>query len=312
LEPLGKCCGRCYREKHQTRGVQGKTALGPCQQYPMDASTPIFKKGYHKQSQSDIGKRIGTGHKIQNRTGINKMKSLTTDSFFKGCIQVKQNRSGYRFSLDAVLLAWHADPGPNDTILDLGTGCGIIPMILAYRNPEVKIYGIEVQTELADIANLNIAENGMEDRISILCRDMKTLTHKHISGPVDLAVSNPPFRKSKSGRINPNQQRAIARHEIKTTLYDVVETACRMLITSGRFVMIYPAGRITDLLTQMRASGIEPKSIRMVHSGKNTKAKMILVEGKKGGRSGLKIDPPLFIYQKNGSYSEEVENIFKP
>ena len=240
------------------------------------------------------------------------MKSLTTDSFFNGCIQVKQNRSGYRFSIDAVLLAWHADPGPNDTILDLGTGCGIIPMILTYRHPEVKIYGIEVQTELADIANLNIIENGMEDQITILCRDMKTLKHEDTSGPVDLVISNPPFRKSKSGRINPNQQRAIARHEIKTTLYDVVETARRMLKTSGRFVMVFPAGRLTDILTQMRALGVEPKSVRMVHSEKNTEAKMILVEGKKGGRSGLKIDSPLIIYQENGSYSDEVEQIFKP
>jgi len=241
------------------------------------------------------------------------MKSLTTDSFFNGCIQVKQNRAGYRFSMDAVLLAWYADPKPDDTVLDLGTGCGIIPMILAYRHPEVNIYGIEVQPELADIANLNISENGMEGQITILCKDMKTLKHEDISGPVDLAISNPPFRKSTSGRINPNQQRAIARHEIKTTLNDVIiETARRMLKTSGRLVMIYPAGRMTDILTQMRTSGIEPKSIRMVHSAKNTEGKMILVEGKKGGRSGLKIGSPLIIYQENGSYSDEIEKIFNP
>jgi tRNA1(Val) A37 N6-methylase TrmN6 len=312
LESVGKRCRRCHRKKYQAGGFQGETTHSPCKQSPMDAPTPIFEKRYNKKSQPSIGERIGTRYKIQNRTGIIKMKSLTTDSFFNGCIQVQQNRSGYRFSIDAVLLAWHADPNSNDTILDLGTGCGIIPMILAYRNPEVKIYGIEVQTELADIANLNITKNGMEDQITIFCRDMKTLKHEDTSGPVDLAVSNPPFRKSKSGRINPNQQRAIARHEIKTTLYDVVETARRMLKTSGRFVMVYPAGRMTDILTQMRASGIEPKSIRMVHSGKNTEAKMILVEGKKGGRSGLKIGSPLIIYQENGSYSDEIEKIFKP
>lgn len=312
MESMGKRCGRCHRKKYETRGFQGETPSGPCKQSPMDAPTPIFKKRYNKQSQPSIGERIGTRYKIQNRTGITMMNSLTTDSFFNGCIQIKQNRSGYRFSLDAVLLAWHADPGPNDTILDLGTGCGVIPMILAFRNPEVKIYGIEVQTELADIANLNITENGMQDQITILCRDMKTLKHEDTSGPVDLVISNPPFRKSKSGRINPNEQRAIARHEIKTTLYDVVETARRMLKNSGRFVIIYPAGRMTDILTQMRASGIEPKLIRMVHSGKNTEAKMILVEGKKGGRSGLKINSPLFIYRENGSYSDEVEKIFKP
>ncbi len=240
------------------------------------------------------------------------MKSLTTDTFFNGRIQVKQNRSGYRFSIDAVLLAWHVRPCMNDTILDLGTGCGIIPMILAYRNPGVKIYGIEVQTELAEIASLNVSENDMENRITILCMDMKSLKHDVTFGPVDLVVSNPPFRKAKSGRINPDQQRAIARHEIRTTLYDVVETARGMLKTSGRFVMVYPAERMTDILTQMRNSKIEPKAVRMVHSGKDTGAKMILVEGKKGGRSGLKIGSPIIIYRENGSYSDEVELMFKP
>jgi len=312
LESVEKRCWRCHLKKYQTRGFQGETTPGPCKQSHMDAPTPIFKKRYHTQSQPGIGERIGTRYKIQNWSGLIKMKSLTTDSFFNGCIQVKQNRTGYRFSMDAVLLAWHVDPIPDDTILDLGTGCGIIPMILAYRHPKVKIYGIEVQEELVDIANLNVTENGMEDQITILCRDMKTLKHEDTSGPVDLAISNPPFRKSKSGRINPNQQRAIARHEIKTTLYDVVETARRMLKRSGRFVMIYPAGRMTDIFTQMRASGIEPKSIRMVYSGKNTEAKMIVVEGKKGGRSGLKIGSPLIIYQENGSYTDEINKIFNP
>lgn len=240
------------------------------------------------------------------------MTSLTTDTFFNGRIQVKQNRSGYRFSLDAVLLAWHAGPGVNDTVLDLGTGCGIIPMILAYRNPGVKIYGIEVQTELAEIASLNVAANNMEDQITILCMDMKTLKRDAGFGPVDLVVSNPPFRKPKSGRINPDRQRAIARHEIKTTLFDVVQAAGDMLDTSGRFVMVYPAERMTDVLTQMRSSGIEPKSVRMVHSGRDTRAKMILVEGKKGGRPGMKVGSPLIIYRENGSYSDEVALMFKP
>ena len=160
------------------------------------------------------------------------MKSLTADSFFNGRIQVKQHRSGYRFSIDAVLLASHARPGPKDTVLDLGTGCGIIPMILAYRNPGIKIYGIEVQTDLADIAALNITENGLDDQIAVLCMDMKALILKMTSGPVDLVVSNPPFRKADSGRINPSRQRAVARHEIKATLYDVVETGRRMLRTA--------------------------------------------------------------------------------
>jgi tRNA1Val (adenine37-N6)-methyltransferase len=240
------------------------------------------------------------------------MKSLTTDTFFNGCIQVKQNRSGYRFSIDAVLLAWHSDPGPDDFILDLGTGCGIIPMILAYRYPGIRIYGIEIQSDLAEIARLNVEENNMADRIFIRCMDMKTLSHDVTSGAVDMVVCNPPFRKARSGRLNPDQERAIARHELKATLHDVIKTAHGMLRPSGRLVIVYPAERITDILSQMRDSGIEPKWIRMIHSGKNTNAKLMLIEGKKGARPALKIGPPLIIYRENGIYSDEVEKMFNP
>ena len=240
------------------------------------------------------------------------MESLTTDSLFNGSIRVKQHRSGYRFSLDAVLLAQHAMPNPDDTVLDLGTGCGIIPLILAYRHPKIKIFGVEVQKELADIATLNIAENGMEDRIAIHCRDLKRLKHDMTCGPVDLVVTNPPYRKVESGRLNPDQQRAVAKHEIKATLFDVVETARRMLRTSGRFAIIYPAERMADIIIQMRSAGIEPKYIRMIHSSRQRNAKRILVEGKKGGHHGLKIGPPLIIYRKKSVYSDEVQAMFMP
>lgn len=235
--------------------------------------------------------------------------SLTTDTFFNGRIRVKQNRSGYRFSIDAVLLASHANPHPGDTILDLGTGCGIIPLILTQHNPNIKVYGIEVQEELAKIAAVNVKENRREDQITILCRDMKDLKYDMISGPADLVVSNPPYRPVGAGRINPDRQRAIARHEIRTTLYDVVETARRMLHVSGRFISIYPAERMTDIFAQMRLASIEPKFLRMIHSGWDTAAKLVLVEGVKGGRAGIKIGAPLIIYSKDGSYTDEVKKL---
>ena len=240
------------------------------------------------------------------------MKTLTTDTFLNGCIQVKQSRQGYRFSIDAVIVAAHAKPRPTDKTIDLGTGCGIIPLILAYRYPGIKVFGIEVQEELAEIAALNVEENGLADRITILNRDMKSLKHHMTSGPVDWVVSNPPYRKVESGRINPDNQRAIARHEIKITLSDVVETASRMLNISGRFVTVYPAERMTDLLTQMRLKEIEPKFLRMIHSGGDTDAKLVLVEGSKGGGPGIKAGPPIIIYRKNGAYTAEMEAMFMP
>ncbi len=240
------------------------------------------------------------------------MNLLTADTFFNGRIRVKQNRAGYRFSIDAVLITGQTIPSPGNTVLDLGTGCGIIPLILAYRHPKIKVYGVEVQQQLADLATINVEENRMKDRITIHCMDMKKLKHDMMSGPVDLVVSNPPYRKAESGRINPDQQRAVARHEIKATLSDVVETAQRMLRTAGRFVTVYPAERMADILIQMRSAGLEPKSLRTVHSDRHSDAKLIIVEGKKGGRPGLKIGSPVIIYRKDGSYTDEVQEMFKP
>ncbi|UCD89440.1 MAG: tRNA1(Val) (adenine(37)-N6)-methyltransferase [Desulfobacterales bacterium] len=240
------------------------------------------------------------------------MTSLTTDTFFNGRIRVKQRRNGYRFSIDAVLLAALTIPRPNDKVLDLGTGSGIIPLILAYRYPDISVYGVEVQEDLARMAQLNVKENGMEDRITIHCTDMKTLKHQMVSGPVDVVVSNPPYRKANSGRLNPNQQRAVAQHEIKITLKDVVGTARNLLQTSGRFITIYPAERMTDVLWQMRSVDLEPKSLRMVHPHEQVAAKRVIVEGKKGALPGINIGPPLIIYDQDGAYSEEVESMFNP
>lgn len=235
---------------------------------------------------------------------------FTTDTFYNGRIQVKQSRDGYRFSIDAVILAGVAEPRPGDTVLDLGTGCGVIPLILAFRHPNVRIFGIEIQESLAELALLNAASNRMADRISIRCQDMKTLKNGMIPGQVNMVVSNPPYRKACSGRINPNQERAVARHEISAALSDVLETARRMLCISGNFLTIYPAERMTDMLTQMRSADIEPKFLRMIHSGANTEAKLLLAKGVRGGRPGIKIAPPLIIYNEDGTYTDEVKKMF--
>lgn len=240
------------------------------------------------------------------------MNSYTTDTFFNGLIRVKQSRGGYRFSLDAVVLAHHAIPHSREKVLDLGTGCGIIPLILAHRQPHIAIFGVEVQAELAELAASNVRDNQLEDRITVFCTDMKLLKPAMTSGPVDLVVCNPPFRRQGSGRINPDEQRAVARHEIKAKLGDIIQTSYRMLRTAGRLVIIYTAGRLTDILCRMRSDGIEPKFIRMIHSRQDTEAALILIEGVKSGRPDLKIGPPLIIYDKNNNYTDEVELMFRP
>lgn len=240
------------------------------------------------------------------------MDLLTTDTFFNGNISVKQNRNGYRFSIDAVLLAGHVKTKPGDRILDIGTGSGIISIILAYRNPQVNICGVEVQKNLADIAALNVRDNNIEDRVRILCADIKNINADLISGHIDIVVSNPPYRKAKSGRVNPDNQRAVARHEIDITLTDILKAANRLLHVSGRCIVIYPSERLSDMITQMRLSGIEPKYFRFIYSKNNSESKLVIVEGVKGGRTGAKIVSPLVIYGDDGQYTDEVNRMFMP
>ena len=240
------------------------------------------------------------------------MNSYTTDTFFNGRIQVKQNQAGYRFSIDAVLLADQAAPRSGDKVIDLGTGCGIISLIMAYCNPDITVYAVEVQEELTQLAISNVKNNSLQDCITVLGADMKTMKPDMTAGPVDLVVCNPPYRRPGTGRINPDNQRAVARHELKANLQDVIVTARRMLKTAGRFVTIYTAERTADILCQMRIDSIEPKYFRTIHSNPGSEAKLILVEGIKGGNPGLKIAPPLIVYDQNGDYTDEVQQMFDP
>ncbi len=238
------------------------------------------------------------------------MEPLTRDHFFNGNIVLNQPTSGYRFSIDAVILAHLANPAPGETVLDLGTGCGVIPIMLAFRHPHIRLVGVEIQRSLASLARQNVADNRMADRVSILDRDLGRLSLADIGGPVDRVVTNPPYRKMDSGRINADGQRAVARHELKTDLATVVLTACRMLRPSGRFCIIYPSVRAVDLVAVMRSSALEPKHLTMIHAKPLSPASLVAITGIKGGRPGLAVGPPLHLYHDDGSYTQAVKAMF--
>lgn len=240
------------------------------------------------------------------------MAELTRDTFFQGRLIVTQSREGYRFSIDAVLLAAVVGLKPGETALDLGTGCGIIPLILACRYPHARIHAIEVQSELAELAKKNVADNQMEDRIVVACADLRTMNGIAHAAPFDWVVSNPPYHRARGGRINPNNQRALARHEIMVDLQHLLACSRRTLRTGGRFAIIYTADRLTDLMVGMRQAGIEPKWVRAVHAGRGEEAKLVLVKGTMAGRPGMQIARPLIIYQPDGRYSDEVAAMMAP
>jgi tRNA1Val (adenine37-N6)-methyltransferase len=236
----------------------------------------------------------------------------TEDTFLDGRIRVKQHSDGYRFSLDAVILAWHVAPAAGARILDFGTGCGIIPLILAYRHPTVTIDGLEIQPQLAALARENVISNNMTHCITIHCEDIAQAATRIPAGQTDLIVCNPPFRKSATGRVNPNRERAIARHEIQTTLADIVAAAKKMLRPSGEFAAVYPASRLADIVNALRQAGIEPKLLRMIHSRTRDPAKLFLIKSSKNGRPGVAIPSPLIIYHDDGSYTPEARKMFAP
>jgi tRNA1Val (adenine37-N6)-methyltransferase len=235
---------------------------------------------------------------------------LTNDSFLNGKLKIRQSKSGYRFSIDAILLADHAHLKPRDRVVDIGTGCGIISLILAHRHPDIQIFAIEVQKELADIAMMNIKDNNMQHRIRILNIDAKKLTPSLASGCVNTVICNPPHRETGSGRVNANQQLALARHEIAMTVEDLLHAAERVLCRGGNFLAIYPTRRLVSVLESMRSLNIEPKKICLIHSKSNTNAIRFLIEGVKGGKPGVTVLPPLIIYNKNGAFTDEVKIMF--
>lgn len=237
------------------------------------------------------------------------MAPVTYDTFLNGKLCITQPESGYRYSIDAVLLAALPSLKPGQSLLDLGTGCGIIPLILAFRNHEVRATGVEVQSELACLAAMNVTNNGLQDRVRIIHEDMRNLTTAMIGGPVDWIVSNPPYRRAVSGRINPDTQRALARHEIKVNLHQLMGTARRLIKTGGRFAIIYPSERAVDLFSELRLAGFEPKWLRCVHSQADGDAKLVLVKAVMGGKPGLKVERPLVVYGPDDNYSTEVQDM---
>ncbi len=236
------------------------------------------------------------------------MSPFTTDTLFGDGLTIRQPKNGYRFSIDPVLLAHHAKPNPSDRILDLGTGCGIIPLILGYRTPGVRVRGIEIQPELAELAKRNVTENKMAGHIEISCCDIRKMTAPM---PFDLVLTNPPYREVGTGRVSPDSQRAIARCELSITLEELLARAAEQLAPSGRFLIIYPARRAANLLHRMKETDLPPRMIRFIHGKPGVDAKLIIAEGVKGGKPDLTVKAPLILHDAaGGAYSEEARKLF--
>ncbi|MEW6442868.1 MAG: methyltransferase domain-containing protein [bacterium] len=231
---------------------------------------------------------------------------------------ILQKRLGYRFSIDALLLAYLVTRSParprgrgEIRYMDLGCGCGIIPILLAKWECRLHGYGVEIQESVADLAQRNMQLHGLEERIRILCADLKRLPERHTGRCFDWITCNPPYRQLRSGRVNPDPQKAMARHEVTASLADVCGVMARLLRPRGRAFLIYPASRSVELLSRMRHAGLEPRYLRPVYPRPGQSARWVLVRAVAGGKEDLLVDEPLLLEDAHGTRTPEVEAIFR-
>jgi tRNA1Val (adenine37-N6)-methyltransferase len=238
---------------------------------------------------------------------------LTRDHLFDGRIQCLQPRQGYRFSEDAVLLAHFIAPQPEDRILDLGAGCGIISLILAYRWPAITLTAMEIQPNLAELARRNAVDNKLAERLLVIQGDLRQSRDLLTPGSFDWVICNPPYHQQAAGRLNPQNEQAAARHEIHADLAAVLGAARYALRHHGRLAMVYPAARAASLLHEMKNSGLEPKRLRMVYSHPNAPARLVLVEAACMAGEELTVLPPLFVAEvPGGPYSTAMASFYAP
>ncbi len=230
----------------------------------------------------------------------------TLDTLFGGRVSVLQGKGGYRFSLDAVLLTQFVNLRRGDRVFDLGSGNGVIPLLLASLHPSVRVTGLEFQRSMVHRALRSVAINDLTDRVEIRQGDVRSVERQFAPREYDMVVSNPPYRKLDSGRVNPDPERYIARHEAKASLADFLRAGAHLLRSGGKMALVYPATRANDLLVEMRNEDMEPKRVRFVHSFAGGPATLILAEGIKGARSDLKVMAPLVVYSKGKQYTGEV------
>ncbi len=225
-------------------------------------------------------------------------------------LKIIQNKKWFCFGMDAVLLTNYCDIKNNSSIVDLGTGTGIIPILLSGKKNYSKAYAIEIQQEVAEMAKRSVLLNDLQDKIEVLNIDLKDILNYLEPNSFDAVISNPPYKLNNSGIINPLDKKAISRHEIMCSLEDVISTAGSLLKQYGRFYMVHRPDRLADIMCLLRKYRLEPKQIRFVHPRAKEKPNMVLIRASKNGNPELKFDSPLYIYDEDGKYTKDVYDIY--
>ena len=232
------------------------------------------------------------------------------DDLQRNNYRIIQNEAKFCFGMDAVLLSGFARVKPGESVLDMGTGTGIIPILLEAKTEAAHLTALEIQEESADMARRSVALNGLQEKISVITGDIKEASSIFGKAVFDVVTSNPPYMNDQHGLKNPDLPKAIARHEVLCSLEDVVREASAVLKPNGRFYMVHRPFRLAEIFAVLQKYKLEPKAMRLVHPFADKEPNMVLLECLKGGKSMIKIAPPLIVYEQPGVYTPDIYDVY--
>lgn len=232
------------------------------------------------------------------------------DDLHRNGYSIIQNPAKFCFGMDAVLLSGFANVKAGETAIDLGTGTGIIPILLEAKTQGAHFTGLEIQPESADMAKRSVAYNHLENKIDIEIGNIKDASAQFGASSFHVVTTNPPYMTGQHGLTNPNEAKAIARHEILCTLEDVIRESARLLKPRGRFYMVHRPFRLSEIMCLMHQYGLEPKRMRLVHPFIDKEPNMVLIEGLRGRKPRITVEKPLIVYKEPGVYTDEIYEIY--
>ena len=242
---------------------------------------------------------------------VNLKENEVIDNLEFNDLKIIQNNDGFKFGIDSVLLSGFAREIRNGAkVLDIGTGTGVISILLSAKTNLEKIWGIEIQEDVADMARRSVILNNLENKIEIINDNIKNIEKYFENNFFDAVVTNPPYQKNNTGLKSEYEKNLISRHEIKCTLEDIIQKSFMVLKDKGEFFMVHRPERLVDILYLMRKNKIEPKNIRFVYPNVLKKPNLVLIKGVKNANEFLKIEKPLIIYNEDGSYTDEILDIY--
>ncbi len=241
---------------------------------------------------------------------INLKDKERLDELQRNGYQIIQNPEKFCFGMDAVLLSGFAKAKKGDIVLDMGTGTGIIPILMEAKTEAAHLTGLEIQEESADMARRSVALNGLSEKIDIVTGDIKEADRIFKSASFDIIICNPPYMIGQHGLTNPDAPKAIARHEVLCTLEDVVSQAAKLLKPGGHFFMVHRPFRLAEIMTTLVQYKLEPKRMQLVYPYIDKEPNMVLIEATRGGKSRMTVEKPLIVYKEPGVYMPEIYDIY--